>query len=364
MNLIEVMSSNDIIIYDYKTKRIENGKEKDVYSIFISGTTDKIIENLESWMGDKIKIFTDATMPPYNFDKFKYPVQNVYYGDPVNTNSTLLLALYPGLQRFGSIKWNKDEKYRNSIITILKKIIDTREIDDLVIWCPNISIYESLYSILKELYPLSNIEKEGYLVITYYNSTLTRGVECDRREHIFLGIAVKPNGSFNHVAYMQRDHHSPFLEHTDQELKIILKEWATLHSFNGYNIYMPTPPEIKDYFESYADAIQKEKTFADTWQAVSRAKDPEGKKRSIAYCIGWNYDDVFNLIKWGSNVKYLGGDRIALDQGTLIPPPQALVTNSFEDFTSWMNDGHLLPEYVGFGIDLLAGIMHMLYKCR
>jgi hypothetical protein len=99
-------------------------------------------------------------------------------------------------------------------------------------------------------------EKNVYIEdheIDYYNSRYSIGVECDYRVIITVGLAYKPANTFDVVA--------------------------------------------EDSESSYT--MLQETVHADTFQAISRAKDPQGKKDSFVFMLGSNLDDVENVVKWG-----------------------------------------------------------------
>jgi len=93
--------------------------------------------------------------------------------------------------------------------------------------------------------------------IDYYNSVYSIGVECDARVIITVGLAYKPANTFDTVT-----------EDADSSY-IMLQE--TVH--------------------------------ADTWQAISRAKDPDGKENSYVFMLGSNLTDVENVVMWGMDRK-------------------------------------------------------------
>ena len=390
--LIEVMSFSKYVVK--KTSSIDFDGMYDVHieELQIVETTDELLDALEARFNERqITILTDATMPAYSFDVIKKKkIIDVFFGDPAKTNSQLLIAQDAhNKQMFSVWKWFRDDEYREEIIHKIRYVADMVGWNNIVVWSPNKKIHEDLVREFNKLnYRVCDHQNENPMAIqfTYYNSIMSRGVECNRRVQIMLGKASKPKGSFKHIAYMQRVNWNVFddrelkkladdEEITIEEFKKLVNEWniKEKNPYTGeYNYrHNDVPEHLAEYFSLYSDAIQKEKTHQDCWQAGSRAKDAWANDRSILLCIGWRDRDIFEMIKWGGvrNIKYkiYAGEVIKTIEGqqTMITPPRVIKLrwwedDMIEDIIFWLNDAELTPKTVGFDIDLQAGILNML----
>jgi len=391
--LIEVMSFSKYVIKKSKSIDFDGIDDVHIEELQIVETTDELIEALEQrFKMNQVTILTDATMPAYSFDMIKKKkVVDVFFGDPAKTNSQLLIAQDAhNKQMFSVWKWFRDDDYRDEIIHKIRYVADMVGWNDVVVWSPNKKIHEDLMTEFKKLnYRICDHEIDNKMAIqfTYYNSIMSRGVRCDRRVQIMLGKASKPKGSFKHIAYMQRVNWNVFDDKelkklaenkgiTVEEFKQLVEEWNSKEK-NPYRdeyVYRheDIPEHLTEYFELYADAIQKEKTNQDCWQAGSRAKDAWGTERSILICIGWRDRDVWEMIKWGGvrNIKYkiYAGEVIKVIEGqqSMITPPKVIKLrwweeDIIEDIVFWLNDAELVPKTVGFDVDLQMGITNMLF---
>ena len=390
--LIEVMSFSKYVVKKTTSLDFEGMYDVHIEELQIVETTDELLDALENRFSKRqVTILTDATMPAYSFDVIKRKkIIDVYFGDPAKTNSQLLIAQdAQNKQMFSVWKWFRDDDYREEVIHKIRYVADMVGRDKIVVWSPNKKIHDDLMSEFKKLnYPVCDHEKDNPMAIqfTYYNSIMARGVECNRRVQIMLGKASKPKGSFKHIAYMQRVNWNVFDDRelkkladekgsTIEEFKQSVEEWNIKEKspFTDEYIYRHdnVPEQLSEYFSLYSEAIQKEKTHQDCWQAGSRAKDAWANDRSILLCIGWRDRDVYEMIKWSGvrNIKYkiYAGEVIKTIEGqqTMITPPRVIKLrwwedDIIEDIVFWLNDAELKPKTVGFDIDLQAGILNML----
>ena len=386
IELIEVLGKKKYVVWESNgVEWGDVGEEVKVKKLNLSETTDDLIEDLEVWISeDQVTLFTDATMPAYSFDMMKKKkVIDVVFGDPIGTNRMLLLSKSLDVENFSVMRWNKDVEYKGKVVGYIKDLVDAFGGHNFVVWAPNIKIYEELMYLFGEDgmgYRVCNHESEDEYAImfTYYNSVMTRGVECDRRIQVLVGKATKPRGSFRHVAFMQRVNWDVFDEREIRKLadkrgmglseyKGELEAWSggIRHGGEMYNVN-DVPEVVEEYFECYGEAIQKEKTYGDSWQAGSRAKDSLAKVRSVLICLGWRDSDVWEMVKWGGtrSIKYKIGNgevvRTVEGQRTVIGPPNVVRLDCLDRVVDWMNGGILVPEVVGFDVDLQSGILNML----
>jgi hypothetical protein len=415
LKVLQLIQDDEFVVYKRRFPDMEHDEiEYEVTTIY--PTTENILKAIESWTEGKTVLFTDATMPAYYLQNFKKHCHSIHFGDPLKTNSQMLIIndKNKGMYDFGIRRWNNNIAYKNQIIDRICDLIYYfnfyREIDDdedsgILIWTPSKKICEELeYRLsLKEIngekinfcsmddyMQFVNDEKHKYhlvrgkVLVTYYGSPLTRGIKCNRRVQILLGKASKPIDSYKHVAYMQRSDWKTF---SDKEIKRFAEKEgmaedeyrALLEKFKkGIRLSDRTikikdvPKELKAILKEMGDTIQHERTYMDTWQAGSRAKDSEGKVRSTLICIGWKHKEIWELVRWGDSetVKYLpvfsdrgSVTRYAVKQEHLIAPPNVLkLIGEYQPIMDWLYGKSVDIKNIGFDIDLYFGIMDML--CR
>jgi len=105
---------------------------------------------------------------------------------------------------------------------------------------------------------------------TWYGSDLTEGVASRKRIWIFVGLAEKPVNAKDHLAILQAPHHD-----------------------NSLNL------EEKEFLHYVSQKLRADSVHISTYQAISRAKDPEAKNRSIAIMIGAREEEVEKCLLWG-----------------------------------------------------------------
>jgi hypothetical protein len=105
---------------------------------------------------------------------------------------------------------------------------------------------------------------------TWYGSDSTEGVASRKRIWIFVGLAEKLVNAKDHLAILQAPHHD-----------------------NSLNL------EEKEFLHYVSQKLRADSVHISTYQAISRAKDPETKNRSIAIMIGAREEEVEKCLLWG-----------------------------------------------------------------
>ena len=132
-----------------------------------------------------------------------------------------------------------------AIIDRIREISEAKGNVPIHVLAPNMELFNRLQKALSKEYP--NIFWD------YYRSSNTMGVESDRRTIIAVGLAEVPKNAYDCIA--------------------------------------------DSYSES--QSIRVGSVDAATWQAWSRAKDPEGQALSEVYCIGARTEDIQRVVTWG-----------------------------------------------------------------
>jgi len=174
------------------------------------------------------------------------------FGDPLDTNS--MVAVISDSYRT-SDRGLRNKKQFERILNDIKQVIDRFGDDRCVLVVMSKRWHDKI---------MSRLKKYTNLKITWYNSDLTVGVGSDRRIWIAVGMAEKPKNAMDTVA---------------------------LYRVNDGDLM------------AMSDVLRNERVNMDTYQAWSRAKDPDAKVRSVVVALGCNAEDVRNVITWRENRK-------------------------------------------------------------
>ena len=380
INLMIVMSNENLASNVFKTKDTSNTDyDIDITKFKIAGESNTLHDIFNLITSKHGTIFTDATMPSIDWTKVtKKQIHHFYFGDPLNTNESVMMVRN-NIPNFSAMKWNKDDKYRELVLSELQLLIsEFNPIIDMTMWLPSIKIYNEIYKKLSDVgCPVTTDESETNKVfLTYYNSTRSKGVESKRRFHIMVGGAFKPPKSYVHIAYTHRGLFT-FVD-TTEKMKLSEEMGVTLdkieHQINMFNTTHSVPsikkefristiPEvIFGYLTILAGSIQHGKLIEDMWQAGSRAKDPLGKTRGIIYFFGVSKENVLAIKKQGGTINYQ--DRVSLyrnisEQEKMLPGP-ITINSDFNKIHNWLNNGIVDNELLGFGLDIFATIHEIL----
>lgn len=209
-----------------------------------------IIKFFDEMASKKRIILTSGSIGSFDYGQlFTGKVNKVLWGrggDPKKANSKMLiLADHKTYTNKGksSFRMNMEE-----IVESIVKI--KREFNKVKIFTMNAELAGEIEKALQDEWIY--LEKND---IDYYNSKSSMGVESDYRVMITVGLAHKPTNTYDAVT-------------EDQEASYIM----------------------------YQESMQ-----ADTWQAINRVKDPEGKKPSIVFMLGTNAELCKKVSAWGIN---------------------------------------------------------------
>lgn len=229
------------------------------------------------------------------------------FGDPLDTNS--MFAVIADRWRV-SVKTLHDTKRFNQIIDDIRNVVDQFGDEKCTVCVMNKKWHDKVENELKDY---KNLQ------ITWYASDLTIGVESDRRIMIAVGLAEKPKNAYDAVALSRSD---------------------------GNDL------------GAVSDKLRVERVHIDTWQAWSRAKDPEGDVRSLVVALGCRSDDVKNVVTWCTNRKLemsgvkttTGGSRTYYDVvgDGIIGEKVRIIERGMNDDVNelaerWLNDGDTTP---------------------
>ena len=206
--------------------------------------------------GDKRIILTTATFGTYNYNKLFYrgtKIKDVFFGkngDPFNTTTKQAIFLHN--KRFTSDESCYDRSIKGNleeIVDVLTTVLDEFGDDN----CMFISINIQTAGLIKDALKRAGYEHE----VTYYRSVETVGVKSNCRVIVAIGAAYTKKNAFDGIT--------------------------------------------KNRAESDMKAL--EAMIANVVQAMSRAKDPNGKVPSACLMLGVTYDTAYSIFTQGANKK-------------------------------------------------------------
>jgi hypothetical protein len=195
-------------------------------------------------------ILSSGTIGSYDYGRLFYnhekpsPVMWGKRGDQLNTNSKLMILA--DTFKIGSYGRYSLSEMKSKIIDRVIKILSNFPHTKII------AMSAKDAGVIKEELKTRNITLDKDQ-IDYYNSSDSIGVSSDYRSIIIIGLAYKPS-----------------------------------------NTYDPSTDNAEESFKMWNEAVH-----ADTWQAIGRVKDPNGKIPSVVFAIGVNVEDCFKVSMWG-----------------------------------------------------------------
>jgi len=199
---------------------------------------------------EKRAIFTTATFGTLKIEKILNlgSINDYVWGDPLNTSSKLLVVT--DKSRISPYNFTKRLE---SIKALIKAVLEKFGPENVQVCTMN-----------KEWGKRLGFES------TWYGSDLTEGVSSRKRIWIMIGLAEKPINAKDHLAITQAPYHDNLLNLQGEEFLYYVSQ-----------------------------KLRVDSVHISTYQAISRAKDPEAKDRSIAIIIGARKEEVEKCLLWG-----------------------------------------------------------------
>ena len=366
ISLIMVLLAEDVVFhYSENTKWIKNEKTKHqelfkIETLKLSPADDVLVENINQLIGRKQKvIFTDATTPPFRFNRLEKDVKNVLFGDPLGTNEKLLVIQDTTINKFDNTRWHKGGKntkkskgYKGQIIDNLLSVIERLGGKNIKIWAPNKDIAREFVVLLnKKKKNLTctpdHTSRDSRVIIDWMRSSGSIGVESDRRIHIIVGNPDVPRQAYEYLAFMYPDYFDAIPEQVLEsigkkhnvsldKIREIIGTFHTPEFIGNVSYRKETPDAIEaELISKISDQLRGFFVGSAGWQAGSRAKDPEAIDPSVLYLLGWNEQAALNMVQWGYDLQILGGRKDITDMATIIPPP-IIMMGSMEDADDWL----------------------------
>ncbi|HWQ95822.1 MAG TPA: hypothetical protein VN368_00470 [Candidatus Methylomirabilis sp.] len=355
-------------------------KIREYYTIMGHSQNDdqNYIKRAISYFKNKIVLLTDATMTPSKLEKIT-GLKNIElvdrdFGDPLQTNKKLLiLDIQPDPKSqsffnssFDTFRWKYDyygctsDKYRYDVIQKIASFAHLKPI----MWCHSKAIAEQIVDEFNMIYKgnlradmlSEDCDFDADILVSYYKSSYSRVVECDRRVCILLSPAYKPRGCFTELAFAAPELWNP-LDKSDRAKNS--QVYNEIHSPNNpLNIPIFTDYNF-DYFMFDVNCLQRSFSHADVWQAASRVKDPKGKKPSIVICPHWREKEVQDLCLQGVYPKYdiTTQKKFFEDASHTLPSP--FLTNNLNDVDKWLREEEIDVSYMNFAWQFAFAVENM-----
>ena len=364
LDFLLILLSDYIVISSFHIVTMEQIEDKGKYfktkikSLILFPLSDSLIDNIEPFMTkNRIVLLSDATMPSFRFDKFKRDIHHIMFGDPAKTNSQMLI-IDAGEWKFDNTRWFKNKSYKEKIIDKIIKIIKAHGGENVEIWAP-LKIRDEIIDMLKEegikAYRFDRQHTE-YAAVNWWGSSGARGIESERRVHIFIGVANTPLNAYHGLTFMHLDVFTILSEKDkndfakannktpDEIMKIIKKFTLPVGIINEISFYKQEAEKTeREIINHVSSMIRRSYVYANTWQPISRAKDPLGLGRSVVYAIGCG-NDLNGVLRCSLNMDNIGSKKMILNQTTLIPAPTYCV-GGVEEGKKWLAGGKIDQIY-------------------
>jgi len=229
------------------------------------------------------------------------------WGDPGETNNEQFIfqLKIPNSEHpiFSSDAWDMKEGHREEFIEQVRSIASELGVGKVFCIVPKRDIGAELFKDCKDIAVRGDKRDipPDKMVITHFNSTVSRGVKSEKRICIELGCAKKPKDAYRAAMLGQLSLYLPSyidnagLEKFAEAQGMSLKSYKNrLEIFSYPKIVKPVPnvPEVlKPLFNFITDEHQKRITASDTRQGIDRPKDSAGKVRTVVIQLGVGDDD-------------------------------------------------------------------------
>ena len=310
-------------------------------------------------------IITDATIPDISlndlFLKFGMYHENkkhvpVNFGDPGRTNEKkLILHLKPeGFRKFDAKTFIGNRGYAAHFYEILDKILDGINIGNAFLIVTNKKVHNTILKHYKDIAVSSNDEEQpdDKLIITYFGSKMSRGVSCDRRICVSLGMAWKPLDAFKAIVLGQGnlyiyadgklDEHAKNAYLTPTIFGKMIEDFFYSGVVNKpQHLSQETVPEkLLEWFTTTYEALGADATAQDTCQGIDRAKNPGAEEQSLVIMMGVGDKDVKSLVTSVSQ-----NDKVTKD--FKINPCKIIQRSDLTDGRKWMDGENIRGDIIG-----------------
>jgi len=273
-------------------------------SVLYSALRSFLFKLLHSGVSERRRIiFTTATFGVLKIESLLnlYDVVNYIWGDPLNTSSKFLVVA----DRFRVSPYNFGKKLEN-IIALIKAIVERFGPKNVQVCTMN-----------------KAWSKRIGFESTWYASDLTEGVSSKKRIWVMVGLAEKPVNAKDHLAITQAPYHDN-----------------------------PLDLQGEEFLYHVSQKLRADSVHISSYQAFSRAKDPESKSRSIVIVIGARKEDVEKCLLWGPTrtlkpVKTeKGGLKFDVEIENPVGKPHITVAPLTTDIEESL---HIIAQWISYG---------------
>ncbi|KXS43912.1 MAG: hypothetical protein AWU59_839 [Methanolobus sp. T82-4] len=297
-------------------KQNSNGSYPTIDLVTVTHKRNLMLREFCMFAKSKRIILASATICSFDYQYFfddNVPIEDVMFGplgDPMNNNSQMLILTdTKKYHAFG------DRSFINNMPEIIKKIVlifSYWGADNCLIVAAN----KKIYGIIRD-----ELEQLGMpLPLTYYNSDQTIGVSSNARVMINVGLAYKPSDAYDMVSYSRK-------------ASLVLRE---------------------------------ESVHCDTWQAMSRVKDPNGKQPSVVFALGCTYEDCWNTVEWGEGRTVdLGEHRNGEKRKVVVATSESITRpciKKCKDFDTMLIEAAIHTQNKKVVFDYLPGPINITYN--
>lgn len=322
-SIVNIIFSKELNIEIAKTydKNVECKYHFDFHISAIDHQFKKAISEYLKYDPYHSKTFlVSATHTEYDYQDLFYPetiIRNITFGkngDPMNANSKM--KIFCDTKTFNSFGKNTFKNQQENIVQQCMDVMDIYGKDDKVnIVCMNILNHNKL----KEYFEKSDYHPN----ISYYRCPDMMGVASDCRVGIHTGLAYIPSHAFDSI------------RETHYEARILTEE----------------------------------KMHCDSWQAMSRVKDPKGIEPSVVFALGCTKRDLENITSWasiGRHVEIIDAELGKMTEknvfliGEHVSKPEIIEMGNWNNSKNW-NETLIQSTIHMFGLSKPAKIN--CYKC-
>jgi len=275
------------------------------------------------------------------------------WGDPGKTNTEQFIFRYKEPESkhpiFSSDSWDMKEDHREEYTKQIRSVASELGPGNIFCIVPKKDITVELLEECKDIAVRADKKDipPDKMIITHFNSTVSRGVESEKRICIELGCAKKPKDTYRAAMLGQLSLYLPsYIDNAGLE-KFAEAQGLSLKSFlNRIEIFsypkipkpVPNVPDVlKPLFEFVAKEHQYRVTASDTRQGIDRTKDPAGKVRSAVIQLGVGDKESLDIVNLGADVvSGYAGTKKSRSRKHKIIPPQSKIISDLSDVKTWM----------------------------
>ena len=299
------------------------------------------------------------------------------WGDPGETNKQQFIFQLKNPESehpiFSSESWDKKEGHREEYTKQLRYIASELGAGNLLCLVPKKDIGIELVKNCEDIAVRGDVlnPPPDKMIITHFNSTVSRGVESEKRISITLGSAKKPKDTYKADMLGQLSLYLPsyiddagleqFAEKEGLSLRAF-KERIEIYSYPKVTKPVANVPDVlKPLYNFLCDEHQNGVTDSDTRQGMDRSKDPGGKVRSAVIRAGVGDKEFNSTLNLGADiVAGSAGVKKSRSRKHKIIPPQSKTITDLSDVKKWMAGEDVDVPVTGYNKDFAPTLVKAL----